>query len=438
MTNVLGFGGADEHITANTSATNVVIAKNAKLTIDDDATLNVEGICLSASHDAAQLVIAEGGQLVHHNEGTVATFQKRITAYNDPQGNDGYYLIANPTDNETVANLVNEDDYDLYTFDGAADLEWINMKSSPVVANDGIGYLYANSSNVTLGFAGEIIPAGSTDINLNYANKEFGGFNLLGNPYACNVYLDKPAYLLDGGEYLSIAANTAIAPCEGFFVEATAANQSVTISTTAPEAPTSALSLTVSQNRGNVIDRAIVSFDGSSNLHKFMTNPAHTNISLAKGGETFAAVSTEAEGEIPVSFKAEKNGSYTITVNTENVNAHYIHLIDNKTGMDVDLLATPSYTFNASTSDYAYRFKLVFSMTGVEENESNANSYAYISNGNLVIDHIEGEATMQIVDMLGRVVSTEIVSGSYNKALNLKAGLYIINLNGMTQKIVVK
>lgn len=44
---------------------------------------------------------------------------------------------------------------------------------------------------------------------------------------------------------------------------------------------------------------------------------------------------------------------------------------------------------------------------------------------------------MQIVDMLGRVVSTEIVSGSYNKALNLKAGLYIINLNGMTQKIVV-
>ena len=25
-----------------------------------------------------------------------------------------------------------------------------------------------------------------------------------------------------------------------------------------------------------------------------------------------------------------------------------------------------------------------------------------------------------------------------NKALNLKAGLYIINLNGMTQKIVVK
>ena len=77
-------------------------------------------------------------------------------------------------------------------------------------------------------------------------------------------------------------------------------------------------------------------------------------------------------------------------------------------------------------------------MTGIEENENNANSYAYINNGNLVIDHIEGEATMQIVDMLGRVVSTEIVSGSYNKALNLKAGLYIINLNGMTQKIVVK
>ena len=422
-------------LTEDMTKRNVIIADGASLNINANVTLNVAGACFNPSHDATKFVVAEGGQLVHHNEGTVATFEKNITGYTNAQGNDGYYLIANPTDNTTVANLTSNN-YDLYTFDGAADLEWINMKSSPVVANDGIGYLYANSSNVTLGFAGEIIPAGSTDINLNYANKEFGGFNLLGNPYACNAYVGKSFYVIQGTE-LTLSENAYVAPCEGFFVEAAEDDLSVTLSTTVP-APTSLLSLTVSQNRGNVIDRAIVRFDGANDLHKFMLNPDHTNIRLAKNGEEFAAISSEAEGEIPVSFKAEKNGSYTITVNTENVNAHYIHLIDNKTGMDVDLLATPSYTFNASTSDYAYRFKLVFSMTGVEENGSNANSYAYINNGNLVIDHIEGEATMQIVDMLGRVVSTEIVSGSYNKALNLKAGLYIINLNGMTQKIVVK
>ena len=141
-----------------------------------------------------------------------------------------------------------------------------------------------------------------------------------------------------------------------------------------------------------------------------------------------------------MNFKAEKNGTYTISVNTENVDAEYLHLIDNLTGMDTDLLSTPSYTFNASTNDYAYRFKLVFN---VEIGETNGNdgdndNFAFMSNGNLVIDNIEGEATLQIVDVLGRVLSTEIVSGSYNKALNLRAGLYILNLNGMTQKIVVE
>lgn len=417
-----------------TTEANTAYYISAAANVPANTTATINGVLGNA--DASLLVINDGGQLIHHNAGVAATFQKNITAYADAEGNDGYYLIANPTDNETVVNLVNAEGYDLYTFNGAAELEWINMKSSPVVANDGIGYLYANSANVTLGFAGEIIPASSTDINLNYANKEFGGFNLIGNPFACNAYVGKSFYVIDGSE-LVLSENNYVAPCEGFFVEATEANQSVTVSTAAPVTAPNALSLNVSQNRGNVIDRAIVRFDGANDLHKFMMNPAHTNLSIAKGGETFAAISTEAEGELPVNFKAEKNGTYTITVNTKNVDAEYLHLIDNMTGMDVDLLSTPSYTFEAKTSDYASRFKLVFGVNNTASESSDSN-FAFMSDGNLVINNIEGEATLQIVDELGRVISTETVSGSYNKALNLKAGLYIINLNGMTQKIVVE
>lgn len=436
MTSVL-----TEGTVADATFKNIIVVN--PITVSGRLEMNAGG--LFRNENTANFVFADGAQFYYTGEETVkATFEKEIKAYQEATGNDGYYLIANPTNETAVANL-NSNNYDLYTFDPAGDgngNEWINMKNLSMDVENGIGYLYANNTKTTLEFAGVLNPAGSTDVNLIYAEEvegiDFPGFNLVGNPFACNAYVSGyNFYTMENGEFILNEGSATIAPCEGFFVEATAADQSVTLSTTVP-APTSLLSLTVSQNRGNVIDRAIVRFDGANDLHKFMLNPDHTNIRLAKHGEEFAAISSEAEGEIPVSFKAEKNGSYTITVNTENVNAHYIHLIDNKTGMDVDLLATPSYTFNASTSDYAYRFKLVFSMTGVEENGSNANSYAYINNGNLVIDHIEGEATMQIVDMLGRVVSTEIVSGSYNKALNLKAGLYIINLNGMTQKIVVK
>ena len=69
-----------------------------------------------------------------------------------------------------------------------------------------------------------------------------------------------------------------------------------------------------------------------------------------------------------VSFKAKENGTYTISVDVDNVEMDYLHLIDNLTGDDVDLLAAgpstgsgASYTFTAKTTDDANRFKLVFS-----------------------------------------------------------------------------
>ena len=419
------------------------------------STLNMDDYTLTNT-DPANLIIEDGAQLIQNSSNVKATVLKNITGYSDAASRDGYYLVANPT----ATNANEEDEYDaldgcttfdLYTFNPAAALEWVNIGSTSqkVTFDRNVGYLYANAQDMALHFRGYLLPANEpTSIDLVYYEgeegdgRDFPGFNLIGNPYTCNAYVEGyNFYTMENGEFILNEGSATIAPCEGFFVEATEAGRSVTLSTEAPEAPASTLSLTVSQNRGNVIDRAIVNFNGNNDLHKFMMNPAHTNISLAKNGEEFAAVSASSKsGEMPVNFKAEKNGTYTITVNTENVDAEYLHLIDNKTGMDIDLLASTgsaSYTFDAKTSDYASRFKLVFGVNKTDS-ESSASNFAYMSDGNLVIDNIEGQATLQIIDELGRVISTETVNGSYNKALNLKAGLYILNLNGMTQKIVVK
>ena len=437
MTKVLTDGEVTD---VNTN--NIIIKDDRSLTVTGRLEMNANG--LFRNEDAANFVFEDGAQFYYTGtEAINATFEKDITGYSGTRNN--YYLIANPTDETGVTNLASNS-YDLYTFNPAGDgegNEWINIKSSPSVAN-GTGYLYANSATTTLEFAGNLTPAGSSNIELTYANAgegiDFPGFNLIGNPYACDAYLNKPAYVLNGNgdDFESIEAGTPIAPSEGFFVEATPEDQSVTLSTTAPVTAPNALSLNVSQNRGNVIDRAIVNFDGANDLHKFMMNPAHTNLSIAKGGETFAVISAETEGELPVNFKAEKNGTYTITVNTKNVDAEYLHLIDNMTGMDVDLLATPSYTFEAKTSDYASRFKLVFSMNNDNEDMSQANSFAYINNGEIIISN-EGRATLQVIDVLGRIVSSEEINGECRISTNgMTAGLYILNLNGMTQKIVVR
>jgi len=189
------------------------------------------------------------------------------------------------------------------------------------------------------------------------------------------------------------------------------------------------------QNRGNVIDRAIVRFGEGRQLPKFQLNPNHTKVYIPMDGKDYAVVRSEEVGEMPVSFKAENSGSYTLSFNNENVEFCYLHLIDNMTGADVDLLANPSYSFNASTTDYAQRFRLVFATGNTDE------EFAFFSNGSFVINN-EGNATLQIVDVTGRIIKSESINGCANVNVNATAGVYMIRLingeNMKVQKVVVR
>jgi hypothetical protein len=144
---------------------------------------------------------------------------------------------------------------------------------------------------------------------------------------------------------------------------------------------------------------------------------------------------------MPVSFKASENGTYTLAVETENMKMDYLHLIDNMTGADVDLLATPSYTFESKTSDYASRFKLVFSANEPDGPSTGSGSFAYYNGSEWQISNM-GEATLQVIDVTGRIVKNETISGNASISLNEVPGVYVMRLvngeNVKTQKIVVR
>jgi hypothetical protein len=221
---------------------------------------------------------------------------------------------------------------------------------------------------------------------------------------------------------------------EGIFVVAEGQNETVTFSTTAPG---KSANLVLNLNNGrNLVDRAIVSFDESRQLPKIQLNPNHTKVYVSQEGNDYAIVNASEMGEMPVSFKAENNGSYTLSFTSQEVSFNYLHLIDNMTGTDTDLLANPSYSFDANTTDYASRFKLVFA-TGNNSDDS----FAFFSNGNWIISN-EGEATLQVVDALGRILSSETISGSCSKAIHAAPGVYMLRLingdNMKVQKVVVK
>jgi hypothetical protein len=53
-----------------------------------------------------------------------------------------------------------------------------------------------------------------------------------------------------------------------------------------------------------------------------------------------------------------------------------------------------------------------------------------------------GNATLQVIDITGRILSSENIQNCYSKSLNMSAGVYVVRLsNGndvKTQKIVVE
>lgn len=187
----------------------------------------------------------------------------------------------------------------------------------------------------------------------------------------------------------------------------------------------------------SVIDRAIVRFGEGRQLPKFQIRENSTKLFIPQDNGNYAVVSTEHQGEMPVNFKAKENGTYTLNLSSEGTTFNYLHLIDNLTGNDVNLLQTPNYTFEAKTGDYASRFKLVFATSDANED----NPFAFISNGEIVVN---GEGTLQVIDMLGHIlISRLVVSGSSLLSSDyLTNGVYVLRLiNGeivRTQKIIVK
>ena len=441
------------NITENTNRSTNIPA-NEVVTVKNGAALTFTG---SNNGTANNLVIEDGGQLIVNNTGVKATVKKHIDGYGrGAKGTSDWCFIASPVsgsiDPTSVDNMIPlSGNYDLYRFNEAADLGWENYKAHTAGFQlvNGLGYLYANANGVDLSYEGSVTPSDSPfSVDLDFTSAE-KGWNLVGNPFTCNATVSRPCYVISDNSVIATEART-IAPGKGVMVKAADDDRTVTFTKTTDPAAMSnghnAIEMTLAQNvttRGEsssqTLDNAIVSFNEGSLLGKFYFGNQDANIYIPQDNEEYAIVSSSAQGEMPVNFRAYVTGEYTITVNPQEVEMGYLHLIDNIAGVEVDLLANPSYTFNARYDDYESRFRLVFSANMV--NTDLNDDFAFFSNGQLVIAN-EGEAILQVIDVNGRIIATESINGTCSKAINAKAGVYVLRLiNGTdvkTQKIIVK
>ena len=384
-------------------------------------------------------------------------FTKDILGYGSTENPGGYYLIASPINgNVNPGNVggMTDNQFDLYRFNQENELEWENYKTEGFDLELGKGYLYANSENVTLTFVGTPVEDDNYMIPLSRVEgNDWAGWNLVGNPFADTAYIldingeTVSFYTLNaaGSKLEPVESFTSIAPMEGVFVYAEQEDEILNFTTEEP-VKGSMLILNMSNENGYV-DRVMVRFDESRQLPKFMLNENDTKMYISKDDQDYAVVRSNKSGSLPVSFEPAEDGFYSISVNTENVLMKHLHLIDHKERVDVDLLSTPNYRFEAKTNDKPNRFELVFK-TGLsifQELSStkggDTEGFGFFSKGNWIIDN-EGEAILQVIDVQGRILSSEEISGCVSKRIEAAPGVYMLRLinseDVKVQKIVVE
>ena len=350
------------------------------------------------------ITIEDGGQLYHTNY-LLATVKKHVGGYGqENQGtNNGYILLAQPIQ-YTVSVEPNDGSnirtgvYDFYAWNRLGDnegKEWVNYgasNSSGLSMEEGKGYLYASQDDRELTFLANIrgnayaYPINNLEYTAPTTGAMFTAWHLIGNSFACNVYLTNartngsplPFYKMNAeGNGFEAAIGTEIAPMEGVFYEKPASTTSYQPWFTRTQ-PTRSSNLNISLAQGSTtatIDNAIIRFDDGETMGKLSFREGSSKVYIPVEGKDLAVAQAEGQvGEFPVNFKAEEDGTYTLRFTSEEVEFSYLHLIDNLIGNDVDLLSqdvistegkkSPSYTFTAKTTDDENRFKLVFATDG--------------------------------------------------------------------------
>ena len=397
-----------------------------KHVIQSGATLTVTGT--ATCNEPSQLIIEEGGQLIHHSDNVQATVKKSITAYTNISSSDGWYTIASPFTTYDPASALTTNNYDLYLYDEDADKEWVNYEGNDggFTFSEGQGYLYAHNPSTTLRMTGTLNNGDyTTTIPLSWANSnaDLQGFNLLGNPTAHDITFTKTDQVSDGYYYVEngssftyVGSNTVPAG-RGFMVKANATGQTVTLNSTAKRGDvetrhgTSLLRIDVDG------EQAYVKLTEGVSMPLFEFRGHHSSVYLTREGHPFIMLVRDNADAIDLCYQPSP-GTHTLSVKAEETDLDYLHLIDHLTGANIDLLATPNYSFESGVKDYTSRFQLLFSPKTYDDVYGDS--------------FVDGKTV--IIDLTGRVVATD-------RNAKLAPGIYLLRtVNGnevKTKKIFI-
>lgn len=454
------------------------ISSGNSLTINANNSLTISNT-LTNSAGASGLVIesdASGtGSLIHSTAGVAATVERYIASHGSV-ATDGWHLIGSPvaTFNIDGSSFDPGANDDIYAWNEATNT-WLNHKAGdPTQIVAGTGYIVAYQNTGAKNFSGNLNVANVSVSGLAHNAAQGKGWHLLGNPFASalewnktggswaltNVAGTAKVWNSTTKAYVDLSANGIIPAAQGFFVQV---NEGTTGSLTIPAAARAHSSTAWYKNTAPRLILSASPIDGSSSQEsqilieneatnnfdffydaRFLAGYAPQFYSLC-GGEmlsTNVLSQVQNESSIPFGFVKNQHENFVIRLEENNL-GQSVYIKDLKLNLTHNLSQQPEYYFTSTEGDNPNRFLLHFGAVGVSEQPASATLKAYVVGGQLYFP-LQGEATLEIVDLQGRVLQQGKVSGQglASQPLQLPAGAYVVRLtsglSAQTAKVIVK
>ncbi|MBR5214988.1 MAG: choice-of-anchor J domain-containing protein [Bacteroidales bacterium] len=317
------------------------------------------------------------------------------------------------------------------------DVEFINEN----YFESGRGYLVSYQSESVSDFKGELNNEPSYKIKTNaYSSSDnLANFSLLGNPYPFDI--DWKANVAVEGVYDGYAmvdskdgsykyyTDGFIRTGEGFMVKSVdGSNNEVTISKTKTRSLAEDSYINIVSTGKNGSDNLIIRFGENENggfqkMENFNKGVALLYVNDDKYSYGIYSYSNDVT-EIPVHFEAKEMGTYTLTFDIQG-EFESLYLLDKATGVSVNMLLEKEYSFMANANDLTSRFVIT---TNVGTTPDSVQNFVYVSNSELIVNDINGNAAINIYDVLGRCVyETNCTDAMNHISMEVfNAGAYII------------
>jgi hypothetical protein len=306
------------------------------------------------------------------------------------------------------------------------------------------------------------------------------GFNLIGNPYPSVIDWKSSGWsrnnlqLTSGGYDMWIwnpqaknygvyntnniasegtnGVNQNIAPMQGFYVRA-ASSGIISMSNTIrvnngastwlkTHNNNNTLKIKIASDSNSGYDEVLVQFGASSNeagsaklFSRVKTAPS-LYLTLEEMELTVLNLTnTDENTMVPLLFKAGSDENYTLSINTDRKYFGILLLEDKKTNTVIDLNSNPNYKFKGSVKDAANRFVLHFE--AIQEELEKLPVLIYYDGNKINVDLtlVEGQASIRVYDMLGKMVLDKKVERKmiHRFMIDPKNAIYIVQVNNKEQ-----